>query len=92
MRSWRQYYTVLIGPLLHFYREKRDFQQVKLTILQPCVLCVLEILENLSHACVYTQNAAAAPAINVSHGVCEIAKDYQKKKNALRLKYVAITD
>ncbi|CAI8040975.1 Spectrin alpha chain, non-erythrocytic 1 [Geodia barretti] len=58
MRSWRQYYTVLTGPLLHFYREKRDFQQ----------------------------NAAAAPAINVSHGVCEIAKDYQKKKNALRLK------
>jgi len=30
------------------------------------------------------QNLAAAPAINVSHGVCEIAKDYQKKKNALR--------
>ena len=35
----------------------------------------------------FPQNVAAAPAINVSHGVCEIARDYQKKKNALRLKY-----
>jgi spectrin beta len=54
MRSWRQYYTVLTGPLLHFYREKRDFQQVQLTILPPCVLCVLDILENLSHVRVFT--------------------------------------
>ena len=30
MRSWKQYYTVLAGPLLNFYREKKDFQQVRL--------------------------------------------------------------
>jgi spectrin beta len=58
MRSWKQYYTVLAGPLLNFYREKKDFQQ----------------------------NLPAAPVINITHGVCEIARDYQKKKNALRLK------
>lgn len=27
-RSWKNYYTVLIGPLLNFYKDKRDFQQV----------------------------------------------------------------
>ena len=29
MRSWKQYYTLLSGPLLNFYREKRDYQQVR---------------------------------------------------------------
>ena len=57
-----------------------------------CIMCSRYLGKSKPYACVYTQNAAAAPAINVSHGVCEIAKDYQKKKNALRLKYVAITD
>lgn len=28
MRSWKQYYTVLSGPLLNFYKDKKDFQQV----------------------------------------------------------------
>ena len=27
-RSWKNYYSVLIGPLLNFYKDKRDFQQV----------------------------------------------------------------
>ena len=27
-RSWKNHYTVLIGPLLNFYKDKRDFQQV----------------------------------------------------------------
>ena len=28
IRSWRQHYTVLIGPLLNFYKDKKEFQQV----------------------------------------------------------------
>ena len=57
MRSWRSYYTVLIGPLLNFYKDRKDFKQY----------------------------ISICPPINVAHGVCEVAKDYQKKKNALRL-------
>ena len=34
MRSWKQYYTVLAGPLLNFYREKKDFQQVRSSYTQ----------------------------------------------------------
>ena len=61
MRSWRPYYTVLIGPLLNFYKDRKEFQAY----------------------------LSASPPINVSHGTCEVAKDYQKKRNTLRLKYVA---
>ena len=58
-RSWKTYHTVLIGPLLNFYKDKKDFQQY----------------------------LSACPPINVTQGMCEAASDYQKKKNALRLKY-----
>lgn len=57
-RSWRSYYTVLIGPLLNFYKERKDFKQY----------------------------ISACPPINVTQGTCEVARDYQKKKNALRLR------
>ena len=30
MRSWRPYHTALIGPLLNFYKDKKDFQQVRM--------------------------------------------------------------
>lgn len=58
MRSWRSYYTVLIGPLLNFYRDRKDFKQY----------------------------VSACPPINVTQGECEAARDYQKKKYALRLR------
>ena len=29
MRTWKQYYTVLSGPELCFYKDRKDFQQVK---------------------------------------------------------------
>ncbi len=28
VRSWKSYHTALIGPLLNFYKDKRDFNQV----------------------------------------------------------------
>lgn len=59
-RSWRQFHTVLIGPLLNFYKDKRDVP----TYLSAC------------------------PPINVTHGLCEVAADYVKRKNTLRLKLV----
>ena len=57
-RSWKQYHTVLIGPLLNFYRDKRDVQSY----------------------------LSACPPINVTHGLCEVAGDYVKRKHTLRLK------
>ena len=33
-RSWKNYYSVLIGPLLNFHKDKRDFQQVAIIIVQ----------------------------------------------------------
>ena len=57
-RSWKQYHTVLIGPLLNLYRDKRDVQSY----------------------------LSACPPINVTHGLCEVAGDYVKRKHTLRLK------
>ena len=57
-RSWKSYYTILIGPLLNFYKDRRDF----------------------------TLAISACPPINVTQGMCEVAGEYQKKKNSLRLK------
>ncbi len=61
-RSWRQYYTVLIGPLLNFYKDKKDLQSY----------------------------LSACPPINVSQGMCEVAADYVKRKNTLRLRCVYV--
>ena len=30
MRTWKQYYTVLSGPELCFYKDRKDFQQVNI--------------------------------------------------------------
>ena len=31
MRTWKQYYTVLSGPELCFYKDRKDFQQVNIS-------------------------------------------------------------
>ena len=43
MRSWRQYYTALTGPLLNFYRERKDFQQASLYCM-PHIQCLVVML------------------------------------------------
>ena len=38
MRTWKQYYTVLSGPELCFYKDRKDFQQVITNLLSCYVL------------------------------------------------------
>ena len=40
MRSWKQYYTVLSGPLLNFYKDKKDFQQVQTSYLDSAYMAL----------------------------------------------------
>ncbi|XP_065894234.1 spectrin beta chain, non-erythrocytic 1-like isoform X3 [Dysidea avara] len=58
MRSWRQYYAVLSGQQLYFYKDRKDYQQ----------------------------ELPAAPSLSLTQGQCELATDYVKKKNTLRLR------
>ncbi|KAH9509152.1 hypothetical protein Btru_049222 [Bulinus truncatus] len=58
IRSWKNFYTVLYGQLLCFFKDKEAFQD----------------------------GQAAAPPINIHRSVNEIASDYTKKQNVLRLK------
>ncbi|CAH1792768.1 unnamed protein product [Owenia fusiformis] len=58
IRSWKNYYTVLCGHMLCFYKDRHGFIE---------------------------QNAASAP-LTLHHATCEIATDYTKKKNVLRLR------
>jgi hypothetical protein len=46
------------------------------------------LIQDITHIYKYThsQYISACPPINVTQGVCEAARDYQKRKNALRLK------
>ena len=39
MRTWKQYYTVLSGPELCFYKDRKDFQQV-ITTLLSCYVAI----------------------------------------------------
>ena len=39
MRTWKQYYTVLSGPELCFYKDRKDFQQV-ITNLLSCYVAI----------------------------------------------------
>ena len=38
----------------------------------------------------HIQFMPACPDINVTHGMCEVAKDYTKKKHTLRLRWVGV--
>ncbi|KAL4238363.1 Spectrin beta chain [Mactra antiquata] len=58
IRSWKNYYAVLFGQLLCFFKDKEA----------------------------YIEKFAAAPPLNICQSHCEIASDYTKKKNVLRLK------
>ena len=42
------------------------------------------------HACVIIEfkEIPAAPSLNLAQGQCELATDYVKKKNTLRLRYI----
>ncbi|XP_067682927.1 spectrin beta chain, non-erythrocytic 5-like isoform X3 [Haliotis asinina] len=57
IRSWKNFYTVLFGQLLCFFKDKEA----------------------------YSESQAAAPPLNIHKAVCEVAADYTKKKNVLRL-------
>ncbi|XP_055956724.1 spectrin beta chain, non-erythrocytic 2 isoform X1 [Patella vulgata] len=59
IRSWKQFYTVMFGQLLCFFKDKEAISESK---------------------------QAAAPPVNIHQASCEIAKDYTKKKNVLRVK------
>ncbi|BFZ07506.1 hypothetical protein BsWGS_10543 [Bradybaena similaris] len=58
IRSWKNYYTVLFGQLLCFFKDKEAYEEGQ---------------------------AAAAP-ISIHRSVNEIASDYTKKQNVLRLR------
>ncbi|CAL1542371.1 unnamed protein product [Lymnaea stagnalis] len=57
IRSWKNYYTVLFGQLLCFFKDKEA----------------------------YADGQAASPPVNIHRSVNEIAADYTKKQNVLRL-------
>ncbi|XP_052769142.1 spectrin beta chain, non-erythrocytic 2-like isoform X1 [Mya arenaria] len=57
IRSWKNYYAVLFGQLLCFFKDKEG----------------------------YLEKFAAAPPVNIHQAHCEVAADYTKKKNVLRL-------
>ncbi|XP_055880886.1 spectrin beta chain, non-erythrocytic 2-like isoform X3 [Biomphalaria glabrata] len=58
IRSWKNFYTVLYGQLLCFFKDKEA----------------------------YADGVAAAPPVNIHRSINEIASDYTKKQNVLRLK------
>ncbi|KAK7105089.1 spectrin beta chain, non-erythrocytic 5-like isoform X3 [Littorina saxatilis] len=58
IRSWKNFYTVLYGQLLAFFKDGEA----------------------------YTESQAAAPPLNIHRCVSEVASDYTKKQNVLRLK------
>ena len=33
MRSWKQYYAVLSGQQLYFYKDRKDYEQVGAVVL-----------------------------------------------------------
>lgn len=57
LRSWKTYYTVLVGQLMCFFKDENDYE------------CRI----------------AAASPFGIHDAICDIATDYTKKKNVLRL-------
>nr|XP_022333961.1 spectrin alpha chain, non-erythrocytic 1-like isoform X4 [Crassostrea virginica] len=55
IRSWKNYYMVLYGQVLVFYKDKEE-------------------------------TIPAAPAVFIHNAYCDVASDYHKKKNVLRLR------
>ncbi|XP_059148013.1 spectrin beta chain, non-erythrocytic 2-like isoform X3 [Physella acuta] len=58
IRSWKNFYTVLFGQLLCFFKDKEA----------------------------YGDGVAAAPPVNIHRSINEVASDYTKKQNVLRLR------
>ncbi|XP_003379113.1 putative spectrin repeat-containing domain protein [Trichinella spiralis] len=60
IRSWKNYYTILCGQLMCFFKDQQGF----------------------------CSGAAASAPINILHAVCQPASEYQKRKNAFKLRTV----
>ncbi|PSN52317.1 hypothetical protein C0J52_08535 [Blattella germanica] len=69
-RSWKQVWAVLRGPVLSFYKERRDSQ------LQETPLNVGDSL---------SEQPSTGSAVDVRCSQVDIAGDYTKKKHVLRL-------
>ncbi|KRZ97224.1 Spectrin beta chain, non-erythrocytic 5 [Trichinella sp. T8] len=60
IRSWKNYYTILCGQLMCFFKDQQGF----------------------------CSGAAASAPINILHAICQPASEYQKRKNAFKLRTV----
>ena len=64
-RSWKNHYTVLIGPLLNFYKDKRDFQQVCIVMIISRCLLTINYIHGLwtQPICLHTLSLGTMPFV-----------------------------
>ena len=87
IRSWKNLYTVLCGQLLCFFRDRQGILLIGVCVWNHHPLFIRSrLLYNFKvFLSAFTENSAGAPPLFLHQAVCEIASDYTKKKNVMRL-------